>query len=577
MDRRTLHAKAKTMNQLLPPIAQTLVNLDLVQRDDLVEISKVNRSSKEIIRAVFAKRLISSSDLSKEFSNRFGTPLFDIQALNPAYFPTDLIELKLVERHMVLPFYRHGKNLFVAMVDPTNKTALDEIKFYTGMQIVPIQVELHALEKVINVLLESYSGSLEDFLAEGDVELDISDDDELEDNEVDFDPNDAPIVKYVNKILVDAINRGASDIHVEPFERELRIRFRIDGILHPITTQPISFAPRITARIKIISKLDIAERRVPQDGRVKLKLSKTKAYDFRVNTLPTVYGEKVVMRILDSSAANLDLTTLGFTEKQLDLYKSVVRRPYGMVLITGPTGSGKTVTLYSALNMLNTPSKNISTVEDPVEIQLQGITQVNINEKANLGFASALRAFLRQDQDIIMLGEIRDLETAEIAIKASQTGHMVLSTLHTNDAPSTLTRLLNMGVPAFNVASAVHLIVAQRLVRKLCVDCRKPVYFPKKVLVEAGFKDENLEDLHLFQADEKGCSNCTEGYRGRLGVFQVMPISEAIKTLIMNGCTEQDIELQADQEGTLDLRASGLQKVRDGLTSLEEIERVTNV
>jgi len=566
------------MNQLLPPIAQTLANLDLVPRDDLVQISANNRDSKDIIKAVFSRQLITSTALSKELSTRFGTPLFDLEALDPRSFPSDLIELKLVERHLVLPFYRHGKNLFVAMVDPTNKTALDEIKFYTGMQIIPIQVELAALETVINGLLEDDGGSLEEFLGEGEVELDISEEDTLEEkDELDFDPNDAPIVKYVNKILVDAINRGASDIHVEPFEKEIRIRFRIDGILHSITTQPISFAPRITARIKIIAKLDIAERRVPQDGRVKLKISKNKAFDFRVNTLPTVYGEKVVMRILDSSAANLDLSILGFTEEQLALYKLVVHRPYGMVLITGPTGSGKTVTLYSALNTLNTPTKNISTVEDPVEIQLPGITQVNINEKANLDFAGALRAFLRQDPDIIMLGEIRDLETAEIAIKASQTGHMVLSTLHTNDAPSTLTRMLNMGVPAFNVASAVHLIVAQRLVRKLCPHCRKEVSLPDKVLIEAGFRDDDLSALQLFEADQRGCSNCTEGYRGRIGVFQVMPISEEIKTLIMQGCTEQDIEQQAHREGTLDLRASGLQKVRDGITSLEEIERVTNV
>ncbi|MFT5655153.1 MAG: type IV pilus assembly protein PilB, partial [Arenicella sp.] len=374
------------MTELLPQVAQTLSNLELVPRAELVDISREHTESKDIIREVFKRGLISSEALSKEFSNRFGTPLFDLSALDPASFPDDLIELKLVERHLVLPFYRHGKNLFVAMIDPTNKTALEEIKFYTGMQIIPIQVELHALEKVINGLVEQAGGSLEDFLSD-DVELDIQEDDSLErKSEFDFDPNEAPIVKYVNKILVDAINRGASDIHVEPFERELRIRYRIDGILHPVTSQPISFASRITARIKIIAKLDIAEHRVPQDGRVKLKISKSKAFDFRVNTLPTVYGEKVVMRILDSSSANLDLQTLGFTPDQLDTYKKIVQRPYGMVLITGPTGSGKTVTLYSALAMLNTPGKNISTVEDPVEILLDGITQVNINEKANLNF-----------------------------------------------------------------------------------------------------------------------------------------------------------------------------------------------
>ena len=562
---------------MLPSIAQTLVNLDIVKEEELTTLAQNNSDTAEFMQAMFDRQIITSSTLSKELSNRFGTPLFDLASIDSKFIPRELIEMKIVEKHFVLPIYKQGKNLFVAMLDPTNKNALDEIKFYTGLQVQPIQVELSALLKLIDSLKEDEDGSLEEFLGDGDIELDVADDEEDNRSELDFDPNDAPIVKYVNKILVDAINRGASDIHIEPFERELRVRFRIDGILHKITTQPISFAPRITARIKIISKLDIAERRIPQDGRVKLKISKNKAYDFRVSTLPTVYGEKVVMRILDSSAANLDLTTLGFTEEQLAMYKQVVHRPYGMVLITGPTGSGKTVTLYSALNMLNTPAKNISTVEDPVEIQLPGITQVNINEKANLSFAGSLRAFLRQDPDIIMLGEIRDLETAEIAIKASQTGHMVLSTLHTNDAPSTLTRLLNMGVPAFNVASAVHLIVAQRLVRKLCQLCKKPLSLPEKVLMDFGFKKEEIPKLSLFKANELGCSSCTEGYRGRAGVFQVMPVTEKIKTIIMEGGTELNIEEAAIADGITDLRASGLLKVRDGITSLEEIERVTNV
>ena len=567
------------MNKPLPPIAQTLSNLELVQSDQLVQICQEHQSSKEIINAIFDRGLITSSELVKSLSIQFGIPLLDIGAVSIDTFPQDLIEMKLVERHLALPFYRHGKNLFVAMVDPTNKTAIDEIKFYTGLQVMPILVEAKSLQGALAAIEENSDDSLEDFLGDGDLELDIEDQDEGAESKDDeeFDPNAAPIVKYVNKILVDAINRGASDIHVEPFERELRIRFRIDGILHKVTTQPISFANRITARIKILANLDIAERRAPQDGRVKLKISKSKAFDFRVNTLPTVYGEKVVMRILDSSAANLDLETLGFTQEQLAAYRLVVHRPYGMVLITGPTGSGKTVTLYSALNMLNTPAKNISTVEDPVEIQLPGITQVNINERANLTFAEALRAFLRQDPDIIMLGEIRDLETAEIAIKASQTGHMVLSTLHTNDAPSTLTRLLNMGVPAFNVASAVHLIVAQRLIRKLCNECKEDTKLPEKVLIDAGFEKNEISGLKLYKANEKGCGVCTEGYRGRTGIFQVMPVSEQIKTLIMEGCTEQDIEKAAHDEGTLDLRAAGLEKVKDGITSLEEIERVTNV
>lgn len=567
------------MNKPLPPIAQALGNLELIDRDDILDIAKDGVDSKEFVRAVFDKGLITSAQLSKELSSRFGTPLFDLEALSKKAIPVEIIEFNLALKHLALPCYKHGKDLFVAMIDPTNKAALDEIKFYTGLQVIPLQVELAPLERLIETLMQETEGSMEDFLGDGDLELEIGDDEtsgEEQDNDLGFDPNEAPVVKYVNKILVDAINKGASDIHIEPFEKELRVRFRIDGILHAVATQPIAIAPRITARVKIIAKLDIAERRAPQDGRAKLKISRNRAYDFRINTLPTVYGEKVVMRILDSSAANLDLTTLGFTEAQLAQYKSVVQRPYGMVLITGPTGSGKTVTLYSALNMLNTPTKNISTVEDPVEIQLPGITQVNINERANLDFASALRAFLRQDPDIIMLGEIRDLETAEIAIKASQTGHMVLSTLHTNDAPATLTRLLNMGVPAFNVASAVQLIVAQRLVRKLCQQCKKPVTLPDRVLAQAGFKDQDLSALSLFEANPKGCATCTEGYKGRSGVFQVMPVSEQIKTLIMEGGTEQDIEKAAFGEGILDLRASGLEKVRNGITTLEEIERVTN-
>ncbi len=566
------------MLEKISPIVKTLINLELITEGEIGTLPLSGKSSAESLDILFQSSVITSKTYTKEMSSRFGIPLLDVSALDKALIPAELIDKKIVDRHSVLPIYKHGKNLFVATIDPTNKNALDEIKFYTGLQIIPIQTELAQLNSLIQEIENQQEDSLEDFLGDGDLDLDIAeaeDPDAQQDNE--FDPNEAPIVKYVNKILIDAINQGASDIHIEPFEKELRIRFRIDGVLHKITGQPISFAPRIVARIKILAKLDIAERRAPQDGRVRLKISKTKVFDFRVNTLPTTWGEKVVMRLLDSSAAKLDLTTLGFTKEQLATYKLVVNRPYGMVLITGPTGSGKTVTLYSALNMLNTPTKNISSVEDPVEIQLPGITQVNINERAGLDFAGALRAFLRQDPDIIMLGEIRDLETAEIAIKAAQTGHMVLSTLHTNDAPSTLSRLLNMGVPAFNVASAVHLIVAQRLARKLCVNCREPAELPDKVLLDAGFKQEELGTFTPFKAHEKGCPSCTNGYKGRSGVFQVMPISDEIKTMIMEGCTENDIEKRAAEEGILDLRGSGLNKIREGVTSLEEIERVTNV
>jgi len=560
------------------PIVKTLINLELIEEGNISSLPLSGKSSAESLEILLESSIITSDTYNKEMSSRFGIPLLDVSTLDKDMIPTDLIDNKIVARHSVLPIYKHGKNLFVATIDPTNKTALDEIKFYTGLQVIPVQTELAALNKLIQHLESEQDDSLEDFLGDGDLELDINDSEEAESADEDaFDPNEAPIVKYVNKILIDAINRGASDIHLEPFEKELRIRFRIDGVLHKITSQPISFAPRIVARIKIIASLDIAERRAPQDGRVRLRISKTKVFDFRVNTLPTVHGEKVVLRILDSSAAKLDLTTLGFTDKQLKLYTSVVHRPYGMVLITGPTGSGKTVTLYSALNELNTPAKNISSVEDPVEIQLPGITQVNINEKAGLDFAGALRAFLRQDPDIIMLGEIRDLETGEIAIKAAQTGHMVLSTLHTNDAPSTLTRLLNMGIPAFNVASAVHLIVAQRLARRLCQHCKEPAELPEKVMLEAGFKPEELGTFTLYKAHDVGCSNCTNGYKGRAGIFQVMPISEDIRAMIMEGCTENDIHDSAHKDGVLDLRGSGLLKVKEGITSLEEIERVTNV
>ena len=566
------------MNKPLPPIAQTLSNMGLVQADDIANIAQSNSKPMEIMRAVTEQKLITKDELYKELSLQFGTPLFDVSCLDKTALPTDLIDPKLVEKHTAIPIYRNGKSLFVAMVDPTNTSALDEIKFSTGFDVIPVQAELAALEALAADAGEEEGDSLEEFLGDGDMELDIAEDDQEEDTKTsDVEANEAPIVKYVNKILVDSINRGASDIHIEPFEKELRIRFRIDGMLHKITTQPISYAPRIVARIKIISKLDIAERRAPQDGRVKLRLSKNKAIDFRVNTLPTVWGEKIVMRLLDSSAANLDLNILGFTDEQLELYEYVINQPYGMVLITGPTGSGKTVTLYSALNKINDPAKNISTVEDPVEIMLPGITQVNVNNRANLDFAAALRAFLRQDPDILMLGEIRDLETAEIAIKAAQTGHMVFSTLHTNDAPATLTRLLNMGVPAFNVASAVNVIVAQRLARKLCNQCRVQADIPDKALLAAGYTQTEIDEgLTIFSANPTGCTNCTQGYKGRAGIFQVMPISKKMKGLIMAGCTENEIEACSREDGILDLRQSGLNKVKLGLTSLEEVERVTN-
>jgi len=565
------------MPKPLAKIAKTLVNLDLVEETVFDSMDIDTERQQDVLKFLFNGQYLNSANLSRELSLRFGLPLMDVSTLNLDTIPKEYIDLKIVERHMAIPVYQHGKNLFVAMIDPTNKSALDEIKFYSGLQIIPILSELHAIEGIVEEIERSTESESLEGLDDEDFNLEAEEEPGENVRDSEEEANEAPIVKYVNKILVDAINRGASDIHMEPFEKELRIRFRIDGILNKVASQPLAFAGRIAARVKILAKLDIAEKRAPQDGRVKLKVAKGKAFDFRVNTLPTVYGEKIVMRLLDSSAANLDLSILGFSEKQLAQYVHSAGRPYGMILITGPTGSGKTVTLYSALNMLNEPTKNISTVEDPVEIQLPGINQVNINERANLTFASALKAFLRQDPDILMLGEIRDLETAEIAIKASQTGHMVFSTLHTNDAPSTLTRLLNMGVPAFNVASAVELIVAQRLVRKLCQSCKVEADIPTEALLSAGFSEKEAQKLTLFTANIPGCQYCTNGYKGRSGVFQVLPISQEMKTLIMQGCTEVDIENQALKEGIPDLRASGLQKVRDGVTSLEEIERVTNV
>ncbi len=560
-----------------PKLVRALVNLGLATNEATLKVTERGRDRKKLFEELSAKGVATAPAIARGFSNTFGNPRVDLSAFDETLFPASLINIKLMESHFVLPIAKKGQKLFVAIADPTDNSALEEIQFATGLQLVPIIANWQQLATATAELQDAQGGSLEEYLGDTDIDLDLAEEDEEDDDPVGFDPNEAPIVKYVNKVLVDAISRGASDIHIEPFEYELRIRFRIDGILHNITSQPINLAPRIIARIKIISKLDIAERRAPQDGRVKLKISQNKSYDFRVNTLPTVYGEKVVMRILDSSSATLDLNILGFTPEQLKLYTSVINHPYGMVLITGPTGSGKTVTLYSALNKINDPTKNISTVEDPVEIQLPGITQVNINERANLNFASALRAFLRQDPDVIMLGEIRDLETAEIAIKASQTGHMVFSTLHTNDAPATLTRLLNMGVPAFNVASAVSLIVAQRLARTLCKSCKKPTEITERTLLDFGFSPEQLKQHTIYDPNLDGCPKCTLGYKGRIGLFQVMQLSKKMKELIMQGCTEKDIERAALEDGVMDLRQAGMRKILEGITSVTEIERVTNV
>ncbi|HEY5682306.1 MAG TPA: type IV-A pilus assembly ATPase PilB, partial [Sulfuricaulis sp.] len=489
--------------------------------------------------------------------------------------PVKLVDEKIIRRHHVLPLFKRGTRLFVAVADPTNLQALDEIKFHTGLGAEPILVEETKLSAVIEKSLDAQDTSLSDLASDDSLEnLEIvaGEEDKKESGEEGV--NDAPVVKFVNKVLMDAINRGASDIHIEPYEKVYRVRYRQDGMLHEVASPPLALSSRIAARVKILSRLDIAERRVPQDGRIKMRISKNRAIDFRVSTLPTLWGEKIVMRILDPTSATLGVEKLGFEDFQKELFLEAIHRPYGMVLVTGPTGSGKTVTLYTGVNILNTPDNNISTAEDPVEINLSGVNQVNINEKAGLNFASALRAFLRQDPDIILVGEIRDLETAEIAIKAAQTGHMVLSTLHTNDAPSTLTRLANMGVPPFNIASAVNLIIAQRLARRLCQHCKKSLNIPKPALLKAGFKEEDVNGLTVF--GPVGCDACNGGYKGRVGIYQVMPVTEEIGAIIMRGGNQLDIELQAKKDGVPDLRQAGLMKVKQGITSLEEVETATN-
>jgi len=535
---------------------------------------KKNRSFYDQLRR---DKVMDPERLIRAVAEEFGMPLLDIGAFDLENAPMDLVDAKILEKHQVLPLYKRGTRLFVATGDPANSHALEQIKFNTGLGVEAILVDPAKLETAMDAAQDSTDTALADLEEEeGLDDVDISAEEEDKTDEADIKQIDTPVVRFVNKMLLDAIKRGASDIHLEPYEKKYRVRFRVDGVLHEMASPPVNLAGRIAARVKILSRLDIAERRVPQDGRMKLTLSKKRSIDFRVSTLPTIYGEKVVIRLLDGSSNILNAEKLGFDEAQRDVFQRSISVPYGMILVTGPTGSGKTVTLYTALHALNTPERNICTVEDPVEINLNGINQVSINERANMTFAAALRAFLRQDPDIIMVGEIRDLETADIAIKASQTGHLVLSTLHTNDAPATLSRLLNMGVAPFNVASAVHLIIAQRLARKLCDHCKQPLEIPAHALLQSGFTQHAIDEGVTLHSP-KGCDACTNGYRGRIGIFQMMPITEKMGELIMEGANQYDIEQQAAEEGVLDLRQAGLLKVRAGITSLEEVERVTNL
>jgi len=511
-------------------------------------------------------------------AEEYGMPLFDLRTLNLADRPADLVTPKFIEEHQVLPIFHRGSKVFLAVSEPGEQAGLDAFKFQTGLGVEPILVDAAILGESIEKISGEASAS----------DLEVLDDENLEDIEfVDEDESggeavtqadaesDTPVVRFVNKLLMDAIKLGASDIHIEPYEKRLRVRYRVDGVLHESASPPIALANRLVARIKILSRLDIAERRVPQDGRLKLAGQRKTKIDFRVSTLPTVHGEKVVMRLLDSSGASLKLSDLGMEADQLVHYEAAVKKPYGMVLVTGPTGSGKTVSLYSALSMLNQPETNISTVEDPVEINLDGINQVAINERANLTFSVALRSFLRQDPDIIMVGEIRDLETAEIAIKASQTGHLVLSTLHTNDATATIMRMLNMGIAPYNVAGSINLIMAQRLARRLCSNCKQPVDLPPEILIDAGIKEDDIDNVNAFEAI--GCGACTNGYKGRAGIFQVLPVSDKLTSMILKSAGQDELESQASEEGVSTLRQSALKKFATGQLSLAEVERVTNL
>lgn len=545
------------------------------------EIAKESsQSSKQqgvsLIAYLTNNNLADPKSISVSAAEEFGLPVFDLQAYNPELIPKTAVKDDLVQKHRVLPLFKRGNKLFIAVCDPTDIKAVDDIKFNTGLTVEPILTEFGALNSAINSYLSSKDINLlnddsdDDF---SDFEVDAEEDEEQDVTQSDSD--DAPVVKFINKMLLTAIKTGASDLHFEPYEKRYRVRFRTDGVLHEVSSPPNQIAAKISARLKVMSKMDIAERRVPQDGRIKLKVSKTKSIDFRVNTLPCLFGEKLVLRILDSSSAQMGIDALGYEEEQKAMYMDALEQPQGMILVTGPTGSGKTVSLYTGLNILNTPERNISTAEDPVEINLEGINQCNVNNKVGLGFAEALRSFLRQDPDIIMVGEIRDLETAEIAIKAAQTGHMVMSTLHTNSAPETLTRMINMGVPSFNLATSVNLIIAQRLGRRLCSSCKTTIDVPKEVLIEEGFTEEDIAtDFKLYQP--VGCDKCNKGYKGRVGIYEVVKITPAISKIIMEGGNSLQIAEACQKEGFDDLRRSSLKKVMQGLTSLEEANRVTS-
>lgn len=549
----------------------------LAEADARRALEGASKQRLPVVTWLVQQALVDSATAAAAASVEFGIPVFDVRALDIANAPIKLVDEKLIRAHRALPLLKRGNRLFVGISDPTNVRALDEIKFHTNLLVEPILIPDDHLERSIEQGLAG-AESLSAAMGEGDEleNLDLeSSTGEEDDAGVDASGgnDDAPIVKFVNKVLVDAIKRGASDIHFEPYETQYRVRLRLDGILRPVVSPPVKLNSRISSRLKVMSGLDIAERRVPQDGRIKLALSKTRAMDFRVSTCPTLFGEKIVLRLLDASAAKLGIEKLGYEPHQQELFVNAIKKPYGMVLVTGPTGSGKTVSLYTALNMLNTDGVNISTVEDPVEIRVPGINQVQMNVKRGMTFAAALRSFLRQDPDVIMVGEIRDLETAEIAVKAAQTGHMVLSTLHTNDAPQTIARLMNMGIAPYNIISSVTLVVAQRLARRLH-ECKRPLKLPRQALLAEGYTEADIDEgIELYEA--VGCSGCNDGYKGRVGIYQVMPMTEEIQRIVLEGGNAMQIAAASQRSGIADLRRSALMKAKAGVTSLAEINRVT--
>jgi type IV pilus assembly protein PilB len=570
-----LDTLAEAPHSSLSGVARVLVNagkLNAKTAEELVRTSREKRSS--FVSSVIGAGAVSPSELAHTLATALALPLLDLNAIDAVKLPKNVIDAKLASQYQIVVLGKRGNRIFIGGADPTDQEAAERIKFATQLAPEWVIVEHDKLGKVLEATGASASETMEQ-LSSGDFEFDVTDDVTTKpDEDIPSDVEDAPVVRFLQKMLIDAINLRASDLHFEPYEYHYRVRFRVDGELREITQPPLAIKDKLSARIKVISRLDIAERRVPQDGRMKLKFG-SKAIDFRVSTLPTLFGEKIVIRILDPSSAKVGIEALGYEKIEKDRLLKAIARPYGMVLVTGPTGSGKTVSLYTCLNILNQPGVNISTVEDPAEINLPGVNQVNVNDKAGMNFSVALKSFLRQDPDIIMVGEIRDLETADIAMKAAQTGHMVMSTLHTNDAPTTLTRLSNMGVAAFNIAASVLLITAQRLARKLCENCKVPADYPRDAMLKAGFKPEDLDgNWKPFRA--VGCSMCNNGYKGRVGIYQVMPITEEIQRIILASGMAQDIAAQAQREGVRDLRQSGLLKVRSGMTTLEEVISVTN-